>query len=78
MLSKDNGSAAIARDKKKIGRANMNENKIGSGKVVKKNLNREVLIRDGRVTGNKQFFFRPRRCQGSKLGKKARCTRAPS
>ena len=57
MLSKDNGSAAIARDKKKIGRANMNEKKkIGSGKVVKK-LNREVLIRDGRVTGNKQIFF---------------------
>ena len=34
----------------------MNEKKIGSGKVVKK-LNREVLIRDGRVTGNKQLFF---------------------
>ena len=36
MLSKDNGSAAIARKKKNIGRANMNEKKIGSGKVVKK------------------------------------------
>ena len=56
MLSKDNGSAAIARDKKKIGRANMNEkNRVGQSR--KKKLNREVLIRDGRVTGNKQFFF---------------------
>ena len=38
---------------------NMNGKKIGSGKVAKKKLNREVLIRDSRVTGNKHFFFRP-------------------
>ena len=57
MLSKDNGSAAIARDKKKNGRANMNGKKNRVGQSRKKNLNREVLIRDGRVTGNKQFFF---------------------
>ena len=56
MLSKDNGSAAIARDKKKKWSRKYERKKIGSGKVVKK-LNREVLIRDGRVTGNKQFFL---------------------
>ena len=33
------------------------KNRVGQSR--KKNLNREVLIRDGRVTGNKQFFFRP-------------------
>ena len=61
MLSKDNGSAAIARDKKKIGRANMNEkNRVGQSRI--KNLNREVLIRDGRVTGNKHYFFLGLRC----------------
>ena len=57
MLSKDNGSAAIARDKKKNWSRKYERKKIGSGKVVKKKLNREVLIRDGRVTGNKQLFF---------------------
>ena len=31
------------------------KNRVGRSR--KKNLNREVLIRDGRVTGNKQFFF---------------------
>ena len=36
MLSKDNGSAAIARDKKKIGRANMNEkNRVGQSRKKK-------------------------------------------
>ena len=31
------------------------KNRVGQSR--KKNLNREVLIRDGRVTGNKQFFL---------------------
>ena len=31
------------------------KNRVGRSR--KKNLNREVLIRDGRVTGNKQLFF---------------------
>ena len=56
MLSKDNGSAAIARDKKKWSRKyERKKNRVGQSR--KKILNREVLIRDGRVTGNKQFFF---------------------
>ena len=59
MLSKDNGSAAIARDKKKNWSRKYERKKNRVGQSRKKNLNREVLIRDGRVTGNKQFFFRP-------------------
>ena len=57
MLSKDNGSAAIARDKKKNWSRKYERKKNRVGQSRKKNLNREVLIRDGRVTGNKQFFF---------------------